>query len=759
MYLRRDVSKVRYRFEGPFDSSYSLAILNREMARAVETLRPGTVTLHSTEGQGDYPPNQAALQDDPLILELWQRDEQQTELTEVVLRNLYPPRVADMSGHSCVMNMYGWEESRFPANYVAAFNQYLDVVTVMSEFVRKVLIDSGVRVPVIPVGVGVDHILRYGIEPVTLPEDHDFCFLHISSCFPRKGIDVLLQAYATAFNQQNNVLLVIKTFPNPHNTVEQQIQALKKQYPYCPAIHLINEEMTIAQLNSLYQQANAFVAPSRGEGFGMPMAEAMLWDVPVITTGFGGQIDFCTEKTSWLVDYQFAIAQSHVTQQDALWVEPNRIHLASVMREIYDLSQYKEGRGVIQTKVAEAKATIQSGWRWSQVAQRLLAVLDTLPEAHNEHVPNVAWVSTWNTRCGIATYSQFLLEHITLPVTVFANLDSDLESDDEVNVCRCWRTTSSDASPSLDVLAEKLLVGSYSDIVIQFNFGFFDLMQLQQLLARLQERDIAIIIVFHATKDVIRDGQVKKSLRQLGQVLRKCKRLLVHSVDDINRLKRFGLVNNLTLFPHGVFYDPSFLAKPKLATTNIRRLAAYGFLLPDKGIPELIEAFLLLRRHLETEGIELDVRLELYNALYPANVSSQEWERCVELIRCSEYRPFIHLDTTFHKDEETLQALANCDAVIFPYQQSRESASGAIRLALASGCPVICTPLAIFDDVKNIVHKLPGFSPQLLAEGLYHLLNDDERLHSQVKAQYAWLEAHAWQRVVGYLESMLHYAY
>ena len=69
-------------------------------------------------------------------------------------------------------------------------------------------------------------------------------------------------------------------------------------------------------------------------------------------------------------------------------------------------------------------------------------------------------------------------------------------------------------------------------------------------------------------------------------------------------------------------------------------------------------------------------------------------------------------------DEETLNKLSRTDLVVFPYQFTNESASGAVRQAISSLTPVAVTPLSIFDDVSPVVHKLPGFTPLLIAKGL-----------------------------------------
>ena len=757
------MSGIRYQFEGPFDSSYSLAVVNREMARAVEALRPGSVALYSTEGPGDYAPDQAYLQQNQEVqtLEYWQRSQQlEGHQPAVVLRNLYPPRVSGMLGEVNALNNYAWEESVFPWAYAAGFNQHLHLVTVTSEFVRKTLIDSGVRVPVVVIGNGVDHLLRYPPELVELPPA-SFRFLHISSCFPRKGVDALLEAYAGMFSAKDDVLLVIKTFPNPHNTVAEDIRQWQQRMPDCPAIHLINEDLRPGQMNSLYQQANALVMPSRGEGFGMPMAEAMLWGVPVIATGFGGHRDFCTPDTAWLVDFQFALAQTHLGQTGSLWVEPDVVHLMTVMRRLYQQSQDEAGRLMIQARVTKAKHQILEGWSWSAVATRLLRALDVLPPSPSmtaERAP-LAWVSTWNSRCGIASYSDFLLQQMHVPFKVLANTDSALTAEDGENVLRCWEVKAGcKETPSMAGLLNQLLMEPYSAVVIQFNFAFFDLEQLRAMLNVLHGKGIAVYVFFHATQDVIEQGKLVDSLRTVGDELKRCRRLLVHGVDDVNRLKRFGYVDNVTMIPHGVIYAPDILARRK-ADEGIFRIAAYGFLLPGKGIPELIEAFLLLRDKMKQGAVfgekNAEIHLELFNALYPVSSSRQERVRCQKLIDQAGYGDWIHLHTAFQTDEQTLESLSDCDVVVFPYQTSRESSSAAVRMGLASGRPVVCTPLGIFNDVADTVHFLPDITPEAIAMGLFDLVSDPERLDGMQQKQHEWLQAHAWERVGERLDAIM----
>ena len=98
----------------------------------------------------------------------------------------------------------------------------LDLITVTSRYVAKVLRDNGVHVPIEVAGNGVDQILAGQALPRGFsrsPSD-PFRFLHISSGFPRKGLDVLLTAWGMAFTRSDRVSLTIKNVSNVHNQIE-----------------------------------------------------------------------------------------------------------------------------------------------------------------------------------------------------------------------------------------------------------------------------------------------------------------------------------------------------------------------------------------------------------------------------------------------------------------------------------------------------------------------------------------------------------
>jgi len=789
-------SAPRWQVEGPFDSSYSLAIVNRELSRGL--VREGvSVSLVSRDGPGEFPPNREFLAQNPDVRSLW-RARNIGIAPEVSLRNQYPPHVSDMKGVLRGLANYAWEESGFPAEYVQEFNTSLNLITVTSRFVAKLLRDNGVKTPIRVVGNGIDHILKEEVpqvpakdEPTNTsaarrfiarfrrnlgmsvrgsaegsdidsnwpPKDHatspvvggvslgnGFRFLHISSGFPRKGADALLQAWARAFSAADDVVLIIKAFPNEHNRLEEQIAALGQSHPHHAPIILINRDIDDAAVRMLYAAAEVIVAPSRGEGFGLPLAEALALGKPVITTAYGGHTDFCTPESAWLCDYTFAYAQTHLAVPGSVWIEPDVDSLASCLREAYQASP--------EERALRAKAgrdLVLSRYRWQDVARRTRQAVEDVRSLSSEalRLPRVAWISTWNSRCGIAAYSESLVSAIAPErLFVFANRNAELIGSDPSFVRRCWNQGWDD---SLDELYDEICAKGVEIAVIQFNFGFFKLAAFSRLIERLSENGIAVYTFLHSTADVNKPD-VTIRLGDAREALARARRILVHSVHDLNRLKSLGLTENVTLFPMGLpapFRGDRADMRQRLGLEGRNVVASFGFLLPHKGLRELIQAASLLRNEIG------DVHLLMLNALYPAPDSEQELQACRQALAAHEMEAHTTLLTDYMSEADILAHLAAADVIVFPYQHTQESASAAIKMGVASLTPVACTPLPIFADVSRIAYELPGTTPVEMAVGLRALFRDPKQLANLAERQRSWASAHEWSRVSRRLDGLL----
>jgi glycosyltransferase involved in cell wall biosynthesis len=106
-------------------------------------------------------------------------------------------------------------------------------------------------------------------------------------------------------------------------------------------VSLIEREMHDDEVKNLIRCCDCFMSLHRAEGFGFGLAEAMYFGVPVIGTGWSGNMDFMTPETSFPVDYDFVPVREgeYPYWEGQHWAEPKRAHALTHLLALIDKPQ------------------------------------------------------------------------------------------------------------------------------------------------------------------------------------------------------------------------------------------------------------------------------------------------------------------------------------------------------------------------------------------------------------------------------------
>jgi glycosyltransferase involved in cell wall biosynthesis len=260
-----------------------------------------------------------------------------------------------------------------------------DEIWVPSHFNLDTFARAGVnerKLRVLQEGIDTAHF-RPGVEPMNIPGARAFNFLSVFDWQMRKGYDILLRAYCAEFRPDEDVALLLKvsTVNQPHAQLVDLVSyfiesALRMKLERAPDIILLTGMLPHAQFPRLYASANAFVLPTRGEGWGRPYMEALACGRPVIATRWSGQLDFLNDENADLIE----IEGLRPTRTDIdlevfagqRWAEPSVDHLRQLMRRAVcdpNASARKAARGL---------ADMRERWDWRVVVPTWAREFDRL---------------------------------------------------------------------------------------------------------------------------------------------------------------------------------------------------------------------------------------------------------------------------------------------------------------------------------------------------------------------------------------------
>ena len=242
-----------------------------------------------------------------------------------------------------------FETDRLPEGWAAACNR-MDAVWVPGEFNRETFARAGVerdKLRIVPGAIDLSPYRR-DLKPLSIDGANGYSFLSLFDWTLRKGWDVLIKAYVEEFRTDEDVTLILKTHSSMGYTTDQifaQVsdyltKTLNLDPETCPDIIFQDAALSDAQMPHLYRAADCYVSPTRGEGWGRPLMEAMAMALPVIATNWSGQTAFLNEENSLLLDYTLVevsetAAIETPTYRGHFWAEPSVGHLRQLMRRAF----------------------------------------------------------------------------------------------------------------------------------------------------------------------------------------------------------------------------------------------------------------------------------------------------------------------------------------------------------------------------------------------------------------------------------------
>ncbi len=232
------------------------------------------------------------------------------------------------------IGVWPWEARPFPERYRKSF-RYVDEVWAPSNYVRDIIAELS-PVPVFT----VPHAITAPAVPPEPPPAWPFTFMFtfdFGSFMIRKNPLNLVRAYRLAFPEPGNTALVLKTVDGHKRQHDEA--AISGAIADRPDITLINAMLPAHQRDALLASCHCYVSLHRSEGFGLTVAEAMLFGKPIICTNYSGTTDFATPETAFLVggyERKVGLGGRGYYPADSVWFEPSIEEAARHMRTVYE---------------------------------------------------------------------------------------------------------------------------------------------------------------------------------------------------------------------------------------------------------------------------------------------------------------------------------------------------------------------------------------------------------------------------------------
>ena len=275
-----------------------------------------------------------------------------------------------------------FETDSLPDDYIN-YLQRSHLIWVPSQWAKTVLISHGLNSDQI-------HVVHEGVNPDIY---HTYCrskpsassifrFFMCGKKETRKGFDELLEGFKIAFGSDETTELHLKAdylwcgqaqADAKQNELSRQINdlGLRNVVP-------VSGVLSTPDMALLYNNYDAMIFPSRAEGWGLPLIEAIACGLPVISTYYSGHTEYLSAIDNQFVKLDHQLQPISCPEFLQHWKAGGQWAVASPNEIAKKLVFMRENYNTFQQHAITASQTIRDHFSWRHAAEQAVDSLQSM---------------------------------------------------------------------------------------------------------------------------------------------------------------------------------------------------------------------------------------------------------------------------------------------------------------------------------------------------------------------------------------------
>ena len=275
-----------------------------------------------------------------------------------------------------------FETDSLPDDYISYLKRS-HLIWVPSQWAKMVLKSHGLNGDQI-------HVVHEGINPGIYhpycrsksPKSNIFRFFMCGKKETRKGFDELLEGFQIAFGGDETTELHLKAdyFWGGQAKAEAKQGELSRQIDGLGLRNVVpvSGALSTSDMALLYNNYDALIFPSRAEGWGLPLIEAIACGLPVISTYYSGHSEYLSAINGQFVRLDHQLQPISCPEFLQHWKAGGQWAVASPDEIAKKLVFMKDNYGECQKNAMVASQTIRDHFSWRHAAEQAVDSLQSL---------------------------------------------------------------------------------------------------------------------------------------------------------------------------------------------------------------------------------------------------------------------------------------------------------------------------------------------------------------------------------------------